>query len=165
MQTWRRSAGWRPVLGSGPIWTGVTLADGRVSPAPGGVRGSADAASGSRTRPQHPDSALVEPGVAGGVLAGVVGVEVDEAALDEEVADLEHVAPASGAPVRHAGPPRAVLVLAVAGALGDDRVAAGEDPVERGVVVLDRLEGAADVAEQLADFGLALGDSPLREVD
>ena len=56
---------------------------------------------------------LRDPGIAGGVLARVVGVEVDEAALDEEVADLEHVAPATRAPLRHAGAPRAVLVLAV----------------------------------------------------
>src|ERR1700760_4339705 len=71
-----------------------------------------------------------QPWVARGVLAGVVGVEVDEAALDLPVADLEDVAPATRAPFRHAGAPRAVLVLAVAGALAHHGVGPGEDPVE-----------------------------------
>src|SRR5690348_18356553 len=52
-----------------------------------------------------------QPGVTVLVGARVVGVEVDEAALDLEVADLEHVAPASRAPLRHPGPPRPVVVL------------------------------------------------------
>src|SRR4051812_29052952 len=105
-----------------------------------------------------------QPGVAGGVLAGVVGVEVDEAALDEEVTDLEDVAPAARTPFGYAGPPGAVLVLAVAGALGDDQVGAGEDPGELAVVVLNGLQRAADVGEQLADL-LAGGQAPLGEHD
>src|SRR5262245_34143337 len=108
---------------------------------------------------------LGEPGVARGVLAGVVGVEVDEAALDLPVADLEHVAPAAGAVLGVPGPPGPVLVLAVAGPLHGQHVAAGEDPVELVVVVLDGLEGAADVAEHLADLLPAVGNAPLGEVD
>jgi hypothetical protein len=56
-------------------------------------------------------------------------------------------------------------VLAVAGPLHGEHVAAGEDPVEQLVVVLDGLEGAADVAEHLADLLPALGHPPLGEVD
>jgi len=55
-----------------------------------------------------------QPWIAVRVGARVVGIEVDEAALDEEVADLEDVAPAPG--VRDPGAPLAVLVLAVAAA-------------------------------------------------
>src|SRR3954471_21486941 len=106
-----------------------------------------------------------QPGVAGGVPAGVVRVEVDEAALDQEVPDLEDVAPAARTPFGHAGPPGAVLVLAVTGALDDDQVGAGEEPGELAVVVLDRLERAADVGEQLADLLLAGGQAPLGEHD
>src|SRR3954453_2914194 len=112
-----------------------------------------------------PGGTLGQPRVALRVLAGVVGIEVDEAALDLEVADLEYVAPASRGPVRHAGAPRAVAGLAVARALRDDRVGAGEDPVEVGVVVADRLQRRADVAEQLSDLLLAVGEAPLGEVD
>src|ERR1700729_4073226 len=83
-----------------------------------------------------------QPRVARRVLAGVVGVQVDEAALDLPVADLEHVAPPARAPVGDAGAPGPVLVLAVAGALAHDGVRAREDPVEVGVVVADRLRVA-----------------------
>src|SRR6266516_6263914 len=106
-----------------------------------------------------------EPGVAGGVVAGVVGVEVDEAALDLPVADLEDVAPATRSPFGGAGAPGAVGVLAVAGALAGEGVAAGEDPVEVRVVVGDRLDGAADLGEQPADLVLAGRQAPFREVD
>src|SRR4051812_22049640 len=81
-----------------------------------------------------------QPRVSGGVLAGVVRVEVDEDPLDLPVTDLEHVAPAPGTPLRYTGPPGPVLVLSVTGALADHDVAAGEDPVEVGVVVLDLLD-------------------------
>ena len=37
-----------------------------------------------------------EPGVASCVLAGVIGIEVDEDALDLPIADLEHIAPPAG---------------------------------------------------------------------
>src|SRR5262245_5305977 len=109
-------------------------------------------------------SGRVEPRIALAVLARVVRVEVDEAALDLPVADLEHVAPAARAPFGHAGAPRAILVLAVAGALADHQVAAGEDPVEMREVVDDRLQRAADVAEQLADLVAAGGHAPLGKV-
>jgi hypothetical protein len=56
-------------------------------------------------------------------------------------------------------------VLAVAGSLDGEHVAAREDPVEQLVVVLDGLERAADVAEHLADLLPAGGNAPLREVD
>ena len=54
-----------------------------------------------------------EPGVARVVAAGVVGIEIDEAALDLPVADLEHVAPAAGTMFGHAGAPGPVATLAV----------------------------------------------------
>src|SRR6185369_6272999 len=76
----------------------------------------------------------------------------------------EHVAPPAGTMFGIARPPRAVLVLTVARALGDDRVAAREDPVEVREVVGDALQRRAHVAEQLADVLLAVGQSPLREV-
>src|SRR6185503_7894708 len=104
-------------------------------------------------------STFGEPRVALGVSAGVVGIQVDEAALDLPVTDLEHVAPPAGAGLGHPGAPRAVAVLAVAGALADDHVA-GDHPVEVGVVVGDRLECAADVAEEPADLVAAVGASP-----
>src|SRR5262249_28176728 len=110
-------------------------------------------------------SAAGQPGITRGVLAGVVGVEIDEAALDLPVADLEDVAPAAGTPFRHAGAPWPIAMLASAGAFADHQIAAGEDPVEVRVIVADRLQGAADVAEQLADLVLAAGDAPFREID
>src|SRR5580693_5348684 len=42
----------------------------------------------------------LEPRIPGRVLRAVVGVEVDEAALDLPVADFEDVAPAAGRPLR-----------------------------------------------------------------
>src|SRR5258706_15891390 len=59
------------------------------------------ACSASRAMP----SALLQPRIAGGVLARVIRVEVDEAALDQEVANLEHIAPAARAPLGDAGAP------------------------------------------------------------
>ncbi len=70
-----------------------------------------------------------QAGVALSVGAGVVGVEVDEAALDLEVPDLEHVALAARRPIGDIGSPRTVPVLAVARAFGDQGVRAREDPV------------------------------------
>src|SRR6476646_7474348 len=88
-----------------------------------------------------------QPRVSLGVLARVIGVEVDEAALNLPVADLEHVAPAPRLPLGQAGPPRPVAVLAVTGPFAHDHVAAREDPVELRIVVTDRDDGAADVGE------------------
>src|ERR1035438_509853 len=67
-------------------------------------------------------------------------------------------------PAAHSGPPRSVLMLAMASALADDGVAAGEDPVEVRVVMGDRLEGGPHVGEELADLLLAIGQSSFREV-
>ena len=53
-------------------------------------------------------------------------------------------APCSGS----TGAPRAVAMLALAGAFADDEVAAREDLVEVRIVVHDRFERAADIAEQ-----------------
>ncbi len=55
----------------------------------------------TRLAPSHP---LLEPRLTGGVLARVVRVQVDEEAVDVAVMDLEHVAPASAAPLRRARP-------------------------------------------------------------
>src|SRR3954469_3061056 len=126
----------------------------RLAPPPDGLR-----------LPSLASSVLGQPGIPGGVVAGVVGVQVDEAALDEEVPDLEDVAPPARAPLGHAGPPRAILVLTVTGALDDDQVRAGEEPGELAVVVLDRLQRASDIGEQSADVLLAGGQAPLGEHD
>src|SRR5712671_2284260 len=91
----------------------------------------ADASPGSRA------SALRQPGIPCCVASGIVGVQVDEAPLDQKVSDLEDVAPPAGAPFRHAGAPGPVRVLPVAGALHDEDVRAGEDAGEFGVVVVD----------------------------
>src|SRR6516165_12807489 len=87
----------------------------------------------------------LEPRVPGGVPASVIGVEVDEAPLDQPVTDLEDVAPATGAPLWDSCAPRTVLVLAVARALGDHQITAGEDPVEVRVVMRNRLDRPANV--------------------
>src|SRR6266436_3505844 len=119
----------------------------------------ADAPPGSRA------SALRQPGIPCCVTPGVVGVQVNEAPLDQKVPDLEDVAPPASAPFRHAGPPGPVLVLPVAGALHDENVRAGEDVGEFGVVVLDGRHRAPDVGEQLTDLLLAGGQAPLGEHD
>src|SRR5580765_4836854 len=108
---------------------------------------------------------VLEPRVAVSVPAGIVGIEVDEAAMDLPIADLEHVAPAAGAPLGNARTPGAVVVLAVARAFADQDVAAREHPVEVREVVLDRLQRGAHIAEQLADPVAASGHAPLRKVD
>jgi hypothetical protein len=55
-------------------------------------------------------------------------------------------------------------VLAVAGALAYHHVTR-DHPVEVGVVVEDRGDRAADIAEQLADVLLTVRQPPLGEVD
>jgi hypothetical protein len=56
-------------------------------------------------------------------------------------------------------------MLSMARAFAGEQVGAGEDPVEAGIVVADRLAAAADVAEEFADLVLAAGQAPLGEVD
>src|SRR6185437_12797804 len=109
-------------------------------------------------------SRLGQPRVPLGVLGRIVRVQVDEAPLDLPVADFEHVAPPAGRPLGYPGPPGAVAVLAVAGALADHHVAR-DHPVEVGVVVDDGGQGGADVTEHLADVLLAVRQPPLGEVD
>src|SRR4029453_16722232 len=154
----------RARAGAGPGWRPARACRCRRSTPRRPRDGAPPPPSSSRRPTMSPAGLAVQPGVAGGVLPRVVGVEIDEHALDQEVADLEHVAPAARAPVGDARAPGAVLVLAVAGALAHQHVRAGEDPVELGVMVLDPLESGPDVAEQLADLLLARGDAPLGEV-
>src|SRR5215213_519607 len=106
-----------------------------------------------------------QPRVPLGVDAGVVGVQVDKAALYLEVADLENIAPPARGPLGITGPPWTVPVLTEARAFDGQRVCAREDPVKRGIVVGDTLDRSADIAEELADLLLAVGQTPLRKVD
>src|ERR1700712_3841812 len=110
-------------------------------------------------------SSVFDPRISGGVLARIVRVEVDEAALDQPVADLEHIAPAAGAPLGHPGAPRPIGMLAVARSPADQQVAGREDPVEALEVMGDGLAPAAEVPEHLADLLTTLGDAPLGKVD
>src|SRR5262249_50526807 len=114
--------------------------------------------------PSAPRSGFPRPGEAARSLAGELRTGLEEAGRDHPVADLEPAAPAAGLPLRVAGPPRTILVLAVAGALAHDGVGAGEDPVEVRIVVRDALQRPPDVAEHLADLLFAVGQTPLREV-
>src|SRR5262245_29848018 len=84
-----------------------------------------------------------EPGIPLGVARRVVGVEIDEAPLDQEIANLEHVAPATCLPFVDTGAPLAIPVDTVARALAGEGVGARHDPVEMRVVVDDRLDRAA----------------------
>ena len=88
-------------------------------------------------------------------------IEVDEAALNQEVAHLEHVAPPAA--VADTGAPGAIHVQARARALAREHIGAGHHPVERRVVVQDVAQQAAEVGKELADLLLASGESPLRE--
>src|SRR5688572_25985988 len=106
-------------------------------------------------------SASREPVVTRRVETSVIGIEIDEAALNQEVADLEDIAPASR--MRHTGAPRPVLVFTGARTLDGEDVRAGHDPVERGVVVQDRFDPAAEIREELPDLLLAGRQPPLRE--
>src|ERR1700730_743992 len=128
------------------------------------MSGTAGIPSPSGRRGRQWSGNRVQPWIALGVLACVVGVEVDEAALDLPVANLEDIAPAAGTPFGHPGPPWSVTVLSVAGALAYHDVTC-EHPVELGVVVLYRFDRAADIGEELADAFLARRQSPLGEAD
>ena len=97
-------------------------------------------------------------------MAGVVGAEVNEAALDLLVPHLKQVSPASGGPFGVARAPRPVLVRAVAAAFDDQQVRAGHDAVEIPGVVDNRGERAADFLDPGGDLLLAVGDAPLGEV-
>src|SRR5258706_9045926 len=110
-------------------------------------------------------SAAGEPGITGGVLAGIVRVEVDEAALDPAVANFDDIAPAAGAVLRLAGLPRAVAMLADARPLDSEGVRSGHDVVERVVIVEDRFERPAHVAEHPTDLVATLPYAPFREID
>ena len=99
-----------------------------------------------------PNVLLFQPRVPGDVLSGIIRIQIDEATPDKTVADLEHVAPSAGAPLRIAGLPRPIGMLAMACALAHDQVTAREYPIELGEMVRDRRERSADIGEQLADL-------------
>jgi hypothetical protein len=80
-------------------------------------RGSLTEADAERHR--RIASVAGQPRVAVGVESGVIGIEVDEAALDQEVTNLEHVAPPSG--MRDPRAPLAILVLSEARSLKTSR--------------------------------------------
>ena len=91
-----------------------------------------------------------QPRVPLGVDAGVVGVQVDKAALYLEVADLEDIAPPARGPLRFTSPPWTVPVLTEAGTFDSQRICTREDPVERRIVVGDVVDCLPDIAEELA---------------
>src|SRR5215216_2710306 len=106
-----------------------------------------------------------QPRVPLGVDAGVVGIQVDKAPLYLKVADLEDVAPPARGPLRFTGPPWTVPVLPEAGTFDGQRICTREDPVERRIVVGDGMDRLPDIAEELADLLLAVGQTPLGKVD
>src|SRR4249919_1259326 len=130
-------------------------------------RGSGPAASRSRSfscdRTRRVATIRTEPRVPIRIETCVVGIEVDEAPVDQAVTDLEHVAPAAG--VRHPSLPLAVAVLAHARAFAGERVGARHDPVEVRVVMEDRSQGGPDVSEHLTDLILPRGDAPFWKID
>src|SRR5688572_18295552 len=66
-----------------------------------------------------------EPRVASGIEPGIVRIEIDEAALNQEIAHFENIAPAPR--VRHPGMPGSVTVHAGTRALHREEIAAGHD--------------------------------------
>ena len=56
-------------------------------------------------------------------------------------------------------------MLAMAGPLADDDVAAREDPVERSIMVDNAFQRAADISEQATDRLPAVGQPPFGEID
>src|SRR5215218_7866531 len=106
-----------------------------------------------------------QPRVPLGVDAGVVGIQVDKAALYFEVADLEDIAPPARGPLRFTGPPWTVAVLTEAGTFDSQRICTREDPVERRIIVGDVMDCLPDIAEELTDLLLTVGQTPLRKVD
>src|SRR5262245_12277978 len=104
-----------------------------------------------------------KPRVANRIEPGIVGIQIDETALNQEVSNFEYIAPASG--MCHAGTPGSIRMLSRAGSLDGERVAAGHDPIEGGVIMKDMLDQTAEVAEQPSDLALAGGEAPLGKED
>ena len=104
-----------------------------------------------------------EPRVAGRIESGVIRVQINEAALDEEISNLEDIAPASS--MCYAGPPRSIDMSSGACSFDGERVGAGHDPIKRGVVVKNMLDEAAEVAEELTDLFLTGRQTPFRKED
>src|SRR5271165_1998303 len=104
-----------------------------------------------------PSLFFVEPGISRRVFSGVVGVEIDEDPLNPPIADLKDIAPAAGSMIGNAGAPGTVAVLAVARPFRDEDILARKNPIEVRVVMDDRLDRTADVAEKSADLLLAGG--------
>src|SRR5262245_4294206 len=86
-----------------------------------------------------------EPRVPGRVESGVIRIQINEAALDEEISNLEYIAPASS--MGHAGPPGSIDMSSGACSFDGKRVGAGHDPIKRGVVMENLFDKAAEVAE------------------
>ena len=106
---------WEPLVEDLQAWAEHVTAVDSYAGRPN-VVGTWNGAGGGRSARQ--------PGVARCVLACVVRVQVDEAALDQPITNLEHVAPTACARFRHTRAPRAVAMFAMAGAFTDDEVAA-----------------------------------------
>src|SRR5579864_6910551 len=121
--------------------------------------------SQGRSRPTRGSALLFEPWIAGGILCGIVRIQVDEAALDQPVANLEHVAPSARGPFRAAGAPGPIHMFAMARSFAHHQVAAGKDPVEMGEVVSDRFDGSAYFAEQFANLVLSRRQAPLGKIN
>ena len=67
---------------------------------------------------------FVEPGIARRIFARVVGVQIDEAAVDLPISDFEDIAPATGPVLWNVGTPGPIAVLAVTRPLTDNEVLA-----------------------------------------
>src|SRR5689334_15263417 len=86
-----------------------------------------------------------EPRVPSRVESGVIRIQINEAALDEEISNLEDIAPSSS--MGYPGTPRSIDMSSGACSFDGKRVGASHDPIKRGVVVENLLDKAAEVAE------------------
>src|SRR5579884_882890 len=106
---------------------------------------------------------LPEPWVPGSIAPSIVGVQVDEDALNLKIADLEDIAPAPC--MRHSCTPLyAICGHSRRGPFYYHEISL-HDVVEIGIVVADRLQDRAQISEQSLIFAPTSGKPPFWEID